>query len=124
MNAIPKISESEWKIMKIIWGKSSCNANEIITALKSVEAWSPKTIKSLISRLLKKKVIDYEQVGRTYKYYPMLSEEECAKFERKSFLQRVYNGSLKTMFLNFIQDGPLSIEELDELKHMLEERKE
>ena len=124
MNTIPKISDSEWKIMKIIWEKSNCNANEIVTALKTVEMWSPKTIKSLISRLLKKKVIDYDQVGRTYKYYPLFSEDECAKLERKSFLQRVYNGSLKTMLLNFIEDDPLSIEQLDELKNMLEERKE
>lgn len=124
MNTIPKISESEWKIMRIIWEKSNCSANEIVTAIKSVEAWSPKTIKTLINRLLKKKAIHFEQIGRTYNYYPLISESECVKFESKTFLQKVYNGSSKTMFLNFIIDEPLSIEELNELKQILEGRKE
>ena len=59
MADIPKISESEWEVMKIIWNKNPCSANEIIKILEGSTEWKPKTVKSLISRLLNKNVIGF-----------------------------------------------------------------
>ena len=33
MANIPKISEAEWEVMKVIWGKNPCSASEIIKNL-------------------------------------------------------------------------------------------
>lgn len=118
-----RISDAEWEIMKIIWKKPNCTAMEIIEILKDSKEWKPKTIKTLIRRLLDKNVIGYEQCGREYKYYPLVSEEESRKIERTSFLQKVYNGSLKTMVLNFIEKENLSKEDIEDLKSILDERK-
>lgn len=120
---MPKISEAEWEVMKIIWGKNPCSANEIIKSLQDSTDWKPKTVKSLISRLLKKNVINFNEDGRTYYYYPLLNEKECVKEESKNFIQRVYNGAAKTMLLNFIEDNKLTEEDLDDLKRILDDRK-
>jgi BlaI family penicillinase repressor len=58
-----------------------------------------------------------------YRYYPLIDEKQCIKMESKSFLQRIYNGSPKTMIVNFIEDDYLSNEEIEELKQILGERK-
>lgn len=123
MGRASKISDSEWEIMKIIWNNPNCTAQEIIEKLKDNQKWKPKTVKTLISRLIEKNIIGYEQSGREYKYYPLINEEECRKTENKSFLNRVYNGSLKTLLLNFIEEENLSKEEIEELKSILNERK-
>lgn len=117
-----RISDAEWEVMKVIWFKKECTANEAVEELKNSRDWSPKTVKSLINRLLNKKVIGYEQFGRIYKYYPILEEAECTRQESRTFLERIYNGSLKAMLVNFIEDNSLSKEEIDELKSILEER--
>lgn len=103
MSSIPRISEAEWEVMKIIWNKNHCTANEIIKYLEGSTEWKPKTVKSLISRLLKKNAISFNEEGRTYYYYPLVNEKECIKEESKSFIQRVYNGAAKNMLLNFMR---------------------
>lgn len=123
MSNIPKISEAEWEVMKIIWEKDSCSANEIIKSLEGSTEWKPKTVKSLISRLLKKKAIGFNEDGRTYYYYPLVDERECVKEESKSFIQRVYNGAAKNMLLNFIENDKLTEKDLDDLKRILDDRK-
>ncbi len=123
MGRASKISDSEWEIMKIIWNNPNCTAQEIIEKLKDNQKWKPKTVKTLISRLIEKNIIGYEQFGREYKYYSLINEEECRKTENKSFLNRVYNGSLKTLLLNFIEEENLSKDDIEELKSILNERK-
>lgn len=120
MGDIPKISETEWKVMKIIWNNPYITANEVVDILDNYVEWKPKTVKTLLNRLLNKGVIHFEKEGREYKYYPLVSEEECIKEENKSFLDRVYNGAFKTMIANFIENQNLTREDIDDLKKILE----
>ncbi len=122
MGNASNISDSEWEIMKIIWKTPNCTAMEIIEQLKDSQKWKPKTVKALISRLISKNIIGFEQSSREYKYYSLLSEEECRKTENRSFLHRVYSGSLKSMLLNFIEEENLTKEDIEELKYLLNER--
>lgn len=122
MGNASKISDSEWEIMKIIWINPNCTAQDIIEQLKDSQKWKPKTIKTLISRLIDKNIVGFEQLGREYKYYSLVNEEECRKTENKSFLQKVYNGSLKSLLLNFIEEENLSKEDIEDLKAILKER--
>lgn len=121
----PRISDSEWEVMKVIWSKQSpCTANEVVEELSELTDWKPNTVKTLISRLVKKGVLSYKEEGRVYLYHALLSEEECIKAESNSFLKRVFGGAIKPMLVNFLQDEKLSQEEIEELKRILEKRKE
>lgn len=123
MENTSKISDSEWEIMKIIWKNPNCTAMDIIEQLKDSKKWKPKTVKTLIRRLIDKNIIGFEQFGREYKYYSLVNEDECRKAESESFLQKVYNGSLKSMLLNYIEKENLSKEDIEDLKSILNERK-
>ena len=74
MIKIPKISEAEWVVMKVIWFKNPITANRIVERLSGVTTWNPNTIKTLINRLAKKGAIGYETKGREYHYYPLIEE--------------------------------------------------
>lgn len=123
MEHASRISDSEWEIMKIIWKNPNCTALDIIEQLKDSQKWKPKTIKTLIRRLIDKNIVGFEPFGREYKYYSLVNEAECRKTESVSFLQRVYSGSVKSMLLNFIEEENLSKEDIEDLKSILNERK-
>jgi BlaI family penicillinase repressor len=124
MSEIPKISEAEWEVMKIVWSRTSpCTANEIVDALGGIADWKPNTVKTLITRLVKKRALGYEEERRMYLYYPLVSEDKCIMSVTKSFVKRVFGGALKPMLVTFLQDEKLSQDEIEELKHILEERK-
>lgn len=123
MKEIPKISEAEWDVMKIVWANSPCTSNQIIEALEDNKTWKPKTIKTLISRLVIKNVLGFKEEGRKYLYYSLVSESECVEVENQTFLSKVYNGALKTMLVSFIKESDLTREDIEDLKRILNERK-
>lgn len=118
----PKIADSEWLIMKVLWKRSPKTANEIITSLADAVQWNPKTVKTLLNRLVNKKVLGFTKEGRTYHYFPLVSEKKCANAERQSFISKVYSGALQPMLAAFLEDGKLSDNEIDELKKILEKK--
>lgn len=119
---MPKISDAEWEVMQVLWRHSPATAKQMIDQLSQSHDWSPTTIKTLISRLVKKGAVTYEAEGKVYYYSPAVSEKECYRAERRSFLQRLYNGSLAPMLMHFLEDEPLTKEEIEELKKILDEK--
>lgn len=124
MKEFPNISDAEWQIMKVLWKNSPLNASEIIAALKPDTAWNPKTIHTLISRLVKKEALGVRKTNPFYQYYPLVSEEECVQEETKSFLHKVYDGSFHMLVANFLKEEKLSSDEIDELQRILDHKKE
>ncbi|MED2874351.1 BlaI/MecI/CopY family transcriptional regulator [Bacillus bombysepticus] len=123
MKKIPKISEAELEVMKVLWSKSPQTANEIIQALEGQMDWNPKTVRTLINRLVKKQVIFSQQkIGRTYMYSPLISQDDYLQVETKSFIKRFYGAALKPLLVNFLQEEKLSSKEIDELKRILDDK--
>lgn len=121
---LPRISDAEWEIMKVLWSRSPQSAKDIIAALDGKRDWNPKTVRTLIARLTEKKAIGCSQEGRVYTYYPLVREEDCVKAETRSFLQRIYGGTLQPMLAHFLREEELSPEDIAELRRILDERKD
>jgi BlaI family transcriptional regulator, penicillinase repressor len=123
MKAAPRISEAEWDVMKVVWKKSPCLAQDIIQALSGNTKWSPATIKTLLNRLMTKGALRFEKNGKSYIYSPAFTEEEFRTAEADSFLHRVFDGALSPMISHFVQSRRLSSKELDSLEKILRESK-
>lgn len=119
MNDVPKISNAEWEVMKIIWKHPEITSINIIKELKDTAEWKPATVKSLINRLLNKKAIGFNKLSNEYLYFPIVSEDEYIKLESHSFINRVFNGSVKSMLLTFVESKEISETDIEELKNIL-----
>lgn len=115
------ISESEWRVMKIIWNDCPQTLPEILDRLKET-GWSKTTIQTYLARLVKKGALSTKRQGKGYLYYPAVSESDCQLAESRSFLSRVYDGSLSRMVMGFVKSGELSQEELNELKSLIDQQ--
>lgn len=120
MKKVPRISETEWEIMKIVWSKGQCTANDILEALNTGEHWHPKTARTLIGRLVKKRALTYKEDGRAYIYRPAISESEAIAHYSQSFLERVFDGALTPMLAHFVRQRRLSPTDLQELREVLD----
>jgi len=121
MKKIPRISETEWEVMKVVWEQTPCSASHIIAALnRGGAARHPKTVKAFLNRLVKKKALGYKLDGRAYLYHPLVRQSECAEAASHSFLDRVFGGSFKPMLAHFVARKRLSREEIRELKKLLD----
>jgi BlaI family penicillinase repressor len=122
MKRTPRISEAEWEVMRVCWGRSPVTSLEVIGALSPRQEWHPKTVKTLLGRLVKKGALGFRKEGRAYLYRPLVAEQDCVAAESVSFLARVFGGSLKPMLAHFVETQKLSPGEIAELKQLIHQK--
>ncbi len=123
MSTQPSISDAEWEVMKVLWGESPATAEKVVGVLSPKTGWKPKTVMTLLNRLVKKQAAGYEKKGRAFHYFPLVKEAECVRAESRSFLQRVFGGAVTPMLAQFLQEAKLSKSDIEELKQILEKKK-
>lgn len=122
MEKLPQISEAEYEIMKIIWDEYPISTNEICEKAQQTHSWNQKTIHTLLTRLNTKKVISYEQKGRMYYYYPLISQKKYLEQENHLFLKRFYNGEMAPMLSTLLSNSEVSDSELQNLYDIINSR--
>jgi len=122
MKRIPKISEAEWVVMKVLWTRAPLSGNEVVDVLRDSTTWSPRTVKSMLSRLVKKKALGFAHHGRTYLYFPRVDEKDCVRSESRSFLKRVYGGAFTPMLAHLLEEESLTADEIAELRRLLDRK--
>jgi BlaI family penicillinase repressor len=120
---LPRIAESEWRIMQVLWEKGPQTANEVVQALAGEVQWKPRTVKTLISRLVKKGAVRFEEEGLRYRYSAAVAESECIRSETKSFVRRVYQGAMNPALAAFLENADLSPQEIKELQQILDQKR-
>lgn len=119
MAVLPQISEAEFEVMKLVWKYAPINTNEITERLTKTTTWSPKTIQTLIKRLVTKGALTYEKQSRVFVYTPLVDETEYIGQESSSFLNRYYDGDITAMLSTYIKNDKLTESEIDTLRSLL-----
>lgn len=121
-NPLKQISDAEWEVMNVLWTSSPLTASDVADALCQRMNWHPRTVKTLLSRLVRKGVLRYREEGNRYLYRPAIEREQYVKQETRSFLERVFGGAATPMLVHFVENESLSEEEMAELRKILDRR--
>jgi BlaI family transcriptional regulator, penicillinase repressor len=119
----PQISEAEWEVMKALWDQSPVTANDLCARLTPTTQWHPKTIRTMLTRLVKKRAVGNKVKDGVYHYFPLVSREKCSQSATHSFIDRVFDGALTPMVAHFVNRRPLTPDEKRELKKLLAKSK-
>jgi BlaI family penicillinase repressor len=124
MAKLPPISDAEWEVMNVFWQRSTpLMASDVVDFLASEKAWSPRTIKTLLNRLIKKGALKFEPVGKSYRYRPGIGRDQCVRAATQSFISRVFAGSPGPMLIHFVNQTDLTTAEIAELRRLLENKR-
>ena len=115
----PRISDAEWTVMRVVWQLQTATAKQVVEALAGDAVWKPKTIHTLLSRLVQKGALATEKPSREYLFRPLVSEEECRLAASRSFITRVFDGKIAPFLACFLADQKLSRKEIEEIKGIL-----
>src|SRR5437899_2583382 len=91
---IPRISDAEWVVMRVLWQLKGGTAKQVVKGLRGGTEWKPKTVHTLISRLVQKGALKVEKSGREYRFEPLIGEQACRLSASRSFLERVFDGEV------------------------------
>jgi len=121
----PAISDTEWLVMQVLWDRSPLTANEVVDALAVKHArktWHPRTVKTMLNRLITKGALGFTTEGKRYLYRPAVTRAACVRQESQSFTNRVFEGATAPMISYLVKQSRLSAEELDQLKRILDDK--
>lgn len=113
------ISETQWRVMEIVWNRGSVTAADVIDALLPETGWSPQTVRTLLARLVQKGVLHAEPVRNYYVYSPLISREESIREEGESFVNRVFGGNAHELLVHFVREGKINHDTLQRLQSLI-----
>jgi BlaI family transcriptional regulator, penicillinase repressor len=121
--AVPQISEAEWDVMKVVWDHGPLTSGQIVRHLQRERDWQPRTIKTLLGRLVRKGAVSAKEQEKKFLYTAKVTREAVVRRETRSFLRRVFDGSVTPALVHFLEHAELSEREIKELKAVLNREK-
>ncbi len=122
MKQFVQITDGELPIMKVLWEKGSATSPEIYKNMEGAEGKNKSTFKTELLRLVQKGAVKAEEINlRNYMYSPLVTREEYVAHSGKSFLERVFDGSVQNLLLNFIREEKVSKADIERLIAQIEE---
>lgn len=118
------LTNSEWYVLDCLWEHSPLTVMELVERLSQKVGWAKSTTITTLRRMEDKGLIRCEMEGRTRYYFPLVERKQAEIRETRSFLDKVYRGSVGLMVSAMAQDRALSKEEIDQLYAILKEAEE
>ena len=119
-----KLTASEWNVLECLWEKSPQTVMQLVARLGEKVGWAKSTTITTLRRMEEKELVHCEIVGKGKSYTPAVEQEEASILETRSFLNRVYQGSVGLMMSAMAQRQELSGEEIAELREILRKAEE
>ena len=118
------LTNSEWYVMDCLWQRTSMTVMELVGALNQRLGWAKSTTITTLRRMEDKGLVLCRTQGRTKHYSPAVSKDRAVRRETRSFLDKVYQGSVGMMVSAMAEDKALSRAEIDELYEILRRAEE
>tara|TARA_B100002003_G_scaffold36742_1_gene32122 strand:+ start:2614 stop:3006 length:393 start_codon:yes stop_codon:yes gene_type:complete len=115
------ISNAEFEVLDVLWDDYPATSSDIVERLNQKKPWHDKTVKTLLSRLVKKGVVDFDKAQRQYLYRPLIAREDYTKKEATSFVSRIFKGKVAPLVAGFANQNSLSQQDVDELKALIKQ---
>jgi BlaI family transcriptional regulator, penicillinase repressor len=116
-----KISEAESKVLEVLWRAGRpLGADDVVASMDNDREWSAGTIRTFLTRLVKKKAAAAEQDGRRYLYRPLIEREDYLHDESRNLIDRLFGGRIAPFITQFSERQSLSRDEVAELKRLIE----
>ena len=114
-----KISGAESQIMEALWRCGPLTPDGIVAEVGEAQGWAPGTVKTLITRLLRKKVIEGRREAAGYLYRPLVSRSSYVQSESQSLVDRLFDGEVAPLVAHFAEHRALTPKDIQLLKKLI-----
>lgn len=118
------LSGTEMEIMKLLWNMDKkMTFREILDYFNMYHGknWQRQTLRTQLLRLTEKGFISSEKDNGLLVYFPLITEEENVRIWSRTFLNVVFEGSVKKFIQALYGDAKLDQETIDELREFIDE---
>jgi predicted transcriptional regulator len=115
-----KITTSESLIMDVLWRADRPLAIEDVREALTDETWTDATIRTFLSRLVKKKAVATFKDGRRFLFRAVIDRADYVHAESRSLIDRLFDGQIEPFVAQFSERQDLSAEDVARLRQLIE----
>ena len=116
-----RLTDSEWQVLTVLWDRGGAPLGQVVDDLKSRTGWARNTVHTYLSRMEAKGLVSIGKERTPHVYRAAVTRSDCAARERRGLLERAYQGSAASLVAAFLKEEPISAQERDELRRLLDE---
>lgn len=114
-----ELTKAEEQIMQILWRIKKGFVKDILSEFPDPKP-AYNTVSTIVRILEKKEFVGYNAYGNTHEYFPLISKKEYTKLFMKGFVKNYFSNSYQQMVSFFANENNLSIEEMEEIRKMID----
>lgn len=115
------LSDREWTVLNALWETGGAELGQLVSWLEPKTHWSRNTVLTYLTRMEAKGLVRIDKVSFPHTYHAASDRESCRKAERRGFLHRVYGGSAGDLIAAFLKEEPISEDERQALRQLLDD---
>lgn len=114
-----QLSDAEWKVMNVIWRKHPASTRDVLERLEGQPRWAYTTVKTLLTRLVDKGVLELSKRGNTSLFAPLVTRSAARRLALQSLVNKAFDGAFAPLVQFLMADERLSARDRAEIEQMI-----
>jgi predicted transcriptional regulator len=120
---LPRPTEAELELLRILWEKESATVREIYDALNRSRAVGYTTALKLLQIMTTKGLVVRDEANRAHLYRAAVSQDETQNEMLKDLSVRLFSGSAAQLALHALAMEPASFAELAAIRALIDSKR-
>ncbi len=116
-----QLSKSEEQLMQYLWKRGKAFMKDLLEDFPDPKP-ATTTVATLLKRMADKGFIDYNTVGKSREYFPLVKKSDYFAKHVNGLIKNFFNDSASQFASFFTKETDLSNEELEELRKIIDQQ--
>ena len=118
------LGELQRTVLETVWELGEASVHEVRERLNRSKQLAYTTVLSAMQKLEKAGWLDHRAQGKSYVYCATQTRDQAGAGSVRRLVKRLFDGDALAMFSHLIRTSDLSEEDLQELRKMINEKKQ
>jgi BlaI family transcriptional regulator, penicillinase repressor len=121
--SLPRPTESELELLRILWEKEPATVREIYEALNLQRPSGYTTVLKMLQIMTAKGLVVRDEANRAHVYRAAISQDETQNEILKDLSVRLFSGSAAQLALHALAMEPASADELEAIRALIDRKR-
>lgn len=119
---ISSLTDLELDVMNVVWKLGNATVRQIVEDMRAYRPLAYTTVQTVLTILTQKGFVEYSPKGRAYVYRPLVQPEGVRQETVSAVVDRLFEGSTRSLILHLIESDTLTPEDAAELRALLDRK--
>lgn len=124
MYSLPKPTEVELELLRVLWDKNEATVREIYEVINEQRPMGYTTVLKMLQIMTEKGLVERTEFGKAHMYRAAASQDQTQSQMLRDLSDRLFAGSAAQLAMHALAMEPATAEELQEIRRLIQQKKE